>query len=372
MRQSFTTFVAIFCTGVSLVRAQGDNFTKNFNLYKNIANNVDFFASSRSDVAPFEKPIQEARRRLETFMGTDLSKGAIVICSSLEQKDALYERRILKMGYRWVITQLTAEANAQQRMAQIKAQAGGQLPPDAMERFQKRSSEMRSVMETRMVSSTVQRAAFAMLSTTLSPEKEFRASRLDDMGRSPLADWLDVGLTSYAAGSEAINYRYLKDHLEEAFPLEDLLSMSRPFVAPNAGGDGGGTQMRAGATGNGGDNGATQGPRQPGGGENHVGGARGGAPMAKDAQDRATFDAQAAAFFAFVLQKIGVEKSREVVQWNREGKLTREALIRPGYLGTDLDQVELDWQSWVKEQKSDGPPGTRTNAGPRGPGDSPD
>ena len=67
---------------------------------------------------------------------------------------------------------------------------------------------------------------------SLAKQKEFRSSRLDDTGRSPLTDWLDIGLAAYVSESANSNLKFLQDRMEEAFPLEDVLGMVRPFVVP--------------------------------------------------------------------------------------------------------------------------------------------
>ena len=77
--------------------------------------------------------------------------------------------------------------------------------------------------------------------------------------------------------------------------------------------------------------------------------------MPKDVQDRMTFDAQAALFFSYLVQKAGLEKTKELVQWNREGKPSREFLARAEVLGSDLEKIEHDWLEWVKQQKMEGP-----------------
>jgi len=367
--------LVLFSSGA---RGQTDSFAKNFNHYRNVATDIDFFAGNPSQLVPFQKPVRETRQRLENLLGRSLTRGAIIICSTLEQMDAQNDRRMLKAGYKWVVTQLTPEAMVQQERAQFKAQGGVQLPPDSMERPRGPVPEMTGIGDARMIDATMKRVAFAIVSTTLSPEKEFRSSRLDDMGRSPLPDWLDVGLTFYAAGPGTIDYRYLQDHLEEVFPLEDLLSMPRPFVAPTDAGMSGGPQFAVRIIGQGMARG--EGPTQNGsptqqaatagsGGDVAMGGLQLAGPMAKDVQDRLTFDSQAASFFSYLMEKIGADKVREVIEWNREGKLSREALVRPGYLGPDLDKAEEDWQAWVKGQKAGPTPGMRIISGARKPGD---
>jgi len=370
--------IIILCSGPRIAGAQTDSFTKNFKYYKDVATNIDVFASGSAGLEIFDKPVKEARQRLASFLGPGLAKGALIVCSTLEQKDSVNEVRMLKQGFQWILTVMTPEATSQQIIAQMKAQTGSQIPPGMLERIQNRPPEMKAAAEARLISSTLLRMGYAVISTTLAPEKQYRSSRLEDMGRSPLADWLDVGLASYAAGDAALNLRFLQEHLEEGFPLDDLLSMSRPFVAPtegNSGGTGGGTFIiRIGSDGGmgGGDSRGSEPPA--GAGSSAPGGVRfdgpampgmrgGGSNMPKDVQDRMIFDCQAAAFFKYAVERLGIEKTREAIQWNREGKLTRDALFRREYMGTDLDQVEKDWLEWVKNLKAEGPGGIRPKPG---------
>ncbi len=363
----------------SSVFSQTDNFTKNFKQFKEPINNIDFYSYSRSDIAPFEKPLQEALKKLAEFLDQELTKGAIVICTTAEQKDSVSEARLLKMGYRWVLIQLTPEAAAQQMMDQVKSQMGGKLPPGMLERIRNQPPEMKAAGIARLVASTVQRAAYAILTTTLNPAKEFRPTRLDDMGRSPLADWLDIGLASYAAGPESYNLRFLQGRLEEAFPLEDMLTMSRPFVPPvsgsGLGGDGGGVVIRRSESGGNGSPGGSQGgspapegaaPQMIVGGTGGGGERRGrdGASMPKDVQDRMTFDAQAASFFSYILQKLGTEKIKMMIRANLEKKETSELLAAKDMLGADWEKTEKEWQSWVREQKAAGPEVMRIQMAP--------
>ena len=76
------------------------------------------------------------------------------------------------------------------------------------------------------------------------------------------------------------------------------------------------------------------------------------------------FDAQAAALFSFLLEKVGPDKLREIVKSSREGKSPRETLSRVDLLGPDLEKAEQDWQTWIKAQKVAMPQGMRFVAGP--------
>lgn len=363
--------VPVWCVvavGLSIMSAsaqtQSDNFAKNFNSFKNPASGVDFYAGSKSDFVRFEKPIAEGRQRLSVFLGSDLAKGAVVICSTLAQRDSVSEARMLRLGYRWVLIELTPEANTQQILARIKAESGGEVPPAVLQRFQNPPPEMKAAGDARLVSSVVQRMAYATIMTTLAPDKPFRSSRIDDMARSPLPDWIDVGLASYAAGGPGFNLRFLKDHIEEAFPLEDVVTISRPFVAPAVGGGSGGQAvfMQASPGGAGGGGTRVEAPFPPPGGQAGAGGGGsrqrgGGMNLSKDVQDRMMFDAQASSFFSYLVAKAGLEKAREIVKQSREVKNSLEVLSQSGAVDKDFEKVEQDWQSWLKEQKTDGPPG---------------
>ena len=374
-------WIAVATVAMSMLspaaQPQNDNFIKNFNAYKNPSIGVDFYAGSKSDVIPFEKSVAEARQRLSVFLGDDLARGAVVICSTLAQKDSVSEAKMLRQGYRWALIELTPEATAQQILARIKAESGGEVPAAALKRFQNPSPEMKASGDARLVNSVVQRVAYATIMTTLAPDKPFRASRADDMARSPLPDWIDIGLASYAVGGPGFNLRFLKERLEEAFPLEDVLMMSRPFVAPSAAGGSGGQAvfMQAGPGGGGG--GAhvempfppAGGQATPGGQTSQGGGGNrqrsGGMSLSKDVQDRMMFDSEASSFFAYLVAKAGIEKTRGIVKLSLENKDSLDVLSQSGIVDKDFEKVEQDWQAWLKEQKTDGPPGnTRMTSGP--------
>jgi len=348
---------AVMIMSVAVARGQQapvqiDNFTKNFKLYKEIAVGIDFFSGRKTDVAPFEKAVKDARSRLATFLGDDLARGAVVICSSLEQRDSVSESRVLRMGYNWVLIELTPEASTQQMIARIKAQSNGEETAGRLERLLNRTPEMKAAGEARLVNSVVQRMGYAILTTTLAPDKPYRISRADDVGRSPLPDWIDVGIASHSAGGAGVNLRMLKDRLDEAFPLEDVFAMSRPFVAPGEGGGGGERMVFV----------MREGP--PGGGSGPPPGAQGGGQgrgpgmnLPKDVQDRMMFDAESSSFFAFVVEKAGLDKVKRLVEECRNGKRPEELLTQQEMLGRDLGKIEEDWRAWVKEQKVEGPPG---------------
>jgi hypothetical protein len=85
--------------------------------------------------------------------------------------------------------------------------------------------------------------------------------------------------------------------------------------------------------------------------------------MSKDVQDRMTFDGQAAAFFAYVMQKAGFDKLKALCQASREDKDIRQMLLQPDYFGPDMEKTETEWQAWVKAQKAE-PPGIIRITGP--------
>lgn len=366
------TLTTAFCLvlAVGSARSQSD-FTKSFKVFKAVAPGVDFFALARNEVTPFEKPVNEARKRLATFLGDDLAKGAIVICSNPAQRDTVTEIRLLRMGYKWALILMTPEATLAQRVAQFKAQ-GADIPPQIKE--QMTNPEMMASQMSRLVSNTVQRMCFSALTTTMAPEKEFRPSRYDEVGRSPLSDWIDIGLVAYAIG-EPMNLRNLQDRTDEAFPLEDVMSMSRPFVAPETQGGGGG--MRGGPGGNpgganrGGQGGVPPGASAAGGGGGQGGGAGRGAgggrgrEMPKEQVDRMLFDAQSSTFFFYLIQKLGTEKVKGLVQANKDGKISRDFVTSKDMLGAEFDTIEPDWQTWMKAQQA--PDSGPRNARPSGP-----
>ncbi len=63
------------------------------------------------------------------------------------------------------------------------------------------------------------------------------------------------------------------------------------------------------------------------------------------------FDGQATTFFSFLLEKIGIDKVKELVKQAQEGKESREYLSKPDVLGPDFGKIEEAWTAWVKAQK---------------------
>ena len=345
---------------------------KGLTSFKDVVSGVDFFAGNRRLVTPFEKPIAEAHQRLVSLLGPDLPKGAVFICSSLQQRDSVWEPRALKLGYKWLLISLTAEARTEETLARMKSQMGGEIPPEVLERIKSRTSDPQSAVTASTTRSMARDMALATLQASFAPERSFRVSRVDDVGRTPLPDWLDVGIASYAAGG-AENIAFLQQRIEEAFPLEDVLGMSRPFVAQSAGGGGGGGMTRIGGSPA---EGMPPGAALPaaGGVVQGGGGMRGGGgtrSLPKDQQDRMLFDGQASTFFNYLVEKLGLEKIKALIQFSSEGQESREWIIKPDVLGPEFDKIEGEWMAWIKMQKPASPEEIRVQSSPDRPNNPP-
>jgi hypothetical protein len=418
MIRSFIAAYLLFATlGAELGHAQQTGQLKNFASFKQLVTGVDFYASNRKAIAPYEKPVADAIAKLRDLFGGDLPKGAIFICSTLAQKDAVYEPQILKMGYSWSLTVITSEAKMQEMEARMKESMarmksmGESIPPDLLARMKNPPPGMMADAENQQVETTIKQISYAVIQTLLVKDLQYRSSRLDDMGKSPLPDWLDIGIASYVSGSKS-TIANLQQNLDQTFPFEDILTMARPFVSSSmGGGSGGGGSMRfGGGSGGGGmssggfggggfggggmppggsgggfgggmpsggfgggmpsgvfgggmppggfggsgmspSDGGTRGQGGFGGGSN--GGQRGGRPRVKqkDEQDRDLFDGQASTFFAYMIEKAGIEKVKELIRQAREGKESREYISKPEVFGPDFEKIEEDWAAWVKSLK---------------------
>jgi hypothetical protein len=249
IRSFFAAFILIATLGANLGNAQQAIQFKNFTSFKQLAPGVDFYASNRQAVAPYEKPASAAIAKLRDLFGVDLPKGAIFICSTLAQKDAVYEPRVIKAGYSWSLTVITADVKAQEMMARMKSMMGANMPADAMAQMKSMQSNMMADMEKQQVMTTIQQISYAVVQTLLVKDLQYRSSRLDDMGKSPLPDWLDIAIASYAADSKSSTV-YLQQNIDQTFPLEDILTMARPFVSSSQGG--GGSMRSGGGPGGGG------------------------------------------------------------------------------------------------------------------------
>jgi hypothetical protein len=395
--------VALLMTlNVAPVLAQESVSFKNFNSFKQVVPGVDFYASSRQEVTPYEKPVADVISRFKSLLGDDLPKGAIFICSSLAQKDSYYEPKVLKSGYSWSLMVTNSQVKMEEQLARMKSQMGNKISPELLERMKTRAPEMTAQAEKQTVTSTVQQMADAILQTYFNKDLQYKSSRLDDMGKSPLPDWLDIGITSYATGAIS-NLSFLQQHIDETFPIDDVLAMSRPFVVSSSDQGRGGGMGRGGngGFGNGGgmpDSGGFSGMPTggfsgmpaggfsgmpaggfggmpaggPGGqsgsrrsGENQSagrgmanfgsgGGQRGGTQrnIPKDEQDRMLFEGQSSAFFAYLVERVGIAKVKGLIKHVQDNNMSREYLTQADVLGNSYDKVEDDWAVWVKIQKS--------------------
>jgi hypothetical protein len=370
-----------FCS--TPVRAQQSVSFKNFNSFKQVVPGVDFYASNQQEVTPYEKPLADAILRLKSLLGENLPKGAIFICSTLAQKDSIYEPKVLKSGYGWTIITVTPQAKMQEQLERMKSQMGTQISPEMLDRIKSRMSDTASQST---ITSVVQQAAYAVIQTSMNKELQYRSSRVDDVGKSPLPDWLDIGIASYACGNMT-NLSYLQQHLDETFPMDDVLIMSRPFVASSTNDQGRGGGM---GRGNGGSNGGSfegmpsggftmpsggfggmptggfggqSGARRSGetqaagrgmGNFGSGGGQRGGMQrnLPKDEQDRMLFEGQSSAFFSYLVEKIGIAKVKDLIKHVQENSTSRDYLTQADVLGSSYDKVEDDWAAWVKIQQS--------------------
>lgn len=150
--------------------------------------------------------------------------------------------------------------------------------------------------------------------------------------------------------------------------------MARPFVASssqNGGGPGGGGGMgRMGGSSGGAPGGMPGfsgrgmggfGGGAMGGGMSGPGGSSGGMrggmqrTLPKDEQDRMLFDGQASTFFAYMLEKAGTDRMRELIKQVGEGKESRDYIAKPDVLGSDFAKIEADWAAWVKARKAEEP-----------------
>lgn len=365
IRLLLPVLILLTAFGANFANAQTVSF-KNFNSFQDIVPGVDFFASNRQLVAPYEAASTEAVAKLKTLLGDDLPKGAVFICSTLAQKDSLYEPVVIRRGYSWVIIADAPEFRMQEQLERLKAQIGDNIPPEILQRIKDMPRDMAAGMDQQAAGTMAKNIAFAVLQIMMNDENfQFRASRVDDVAKSPLQDWLDIGIGAYASGDrEAL--RYLQENIDMAFPFEDVLFMARPYVAQsntasNGGGGGGqgGVFIMGGAGGDMGQmpkmnsGGGGQGQRQGGAPKSKPDG--GGAPqqrtLSKDEQDRRLFDGQAIVFFDYIMEKFGIEKVRELIAYVNETKDESYFFVtRPDVLGREFSKIEADLNAWLMKQ----------------------
>ena len=92
-----------------------------------------------------------------------------------------------------------------------------------------RQSDMVASAEGRMVEETMRQIAYAVIQTTFAKDLRYRSSRLNDMSKSPLPDWLDIGIGSYVTGNDP-NLGYLQQNMEQTLPLsQETRNYSKRF-----------------------------------------------------------------------------------------------------------------------------------------------
>ena len=131
-------------------------------------------------------------------------------------------------------------------LARMKSQMGGEIPAEILDRMKNRPPEMMAECRKADGSSTVtQQIAYAVIQSMLDKDLQYRSSRLDDMGKSPLPDWLDIGIASYASGSNP-NVSFLQQNMDQTFPDRGR-TLHVPsicgFLISDQGGSGGGGGM---------------------------------------------------------------------------------------------------------------------------------
>ena len=349
--------VAVF--GANPANAQTVSF-KNFASFQNIVPGVDFFASNRQTVAPYESAAAEAVEKLKTLLGNDLPKGAIFICSNQTQIDSLYEPVVMRQGYSWVLVSTTPEVRIQAQMELMRSQMGDNIPDEIRQRINTMSRDLANV-DPQAVSDMARNIAFAVTQVMMNDNDEyfqFRSSRVEDVSKSPLQDWLDVAIGAYVSGDKS-SVRYLQENLDMMFPIEDVLFMSRPFVASTVinqvnqrsgggfpgGGDGQGMPKTMIGGGDGGGRGQGAPKAKPGGaGEGQQ------RTLSKDEQDRLLFDGQAISFFDYFMEKFGIEKVRDLIGFVSEKNESWDFVVRPDLLGRDFSKTETEWSEWLRKQ----------------------
>ncbi len=63
------------------------------------------------------------------------------------------------------------------------------------------------------------------------------------------------------------------------------------------------------------------------------------------------FDGQSSTFFAFLLQKVGIEKVKELIKAVQGGIEGRNFIARPDMLGDDFGKIEDEWIEFVETLK---------------------
>jgi hypothetical protein len=252
----------------------------------------------------------------------------------------------------------TAEVRIQAQMDALRSQIGDNIPEEIRQRMNNMSRDTASaaaaVVDRQAAVDMARNVAFAVIQTISDDETfNFRSSRVGDVGKSPLQDWLDIGIGAYASGDRS-PVNYLRENFEMSFPLEDVVFMSRPFVAARIlGGQqqqgGGNLAQMAKVFMGGGEGGAAK--SKPGGGQPKAKGGGGQQrELPKDEQDELLFDGQAISFFDFFMERFGVEKMRELIEFVLEGNESWDFLVQPHVLGRDFIRTETEWAEWLRSQ----------------------
>ena len=372
--------IPILALCVNSTQAQTVSF-KNFSSFPDIVPGVvDFFASDRETITPYVDMAKTSIERVKYLLGDDIPKGAIFICTNQAQVDSLYEPVVIRQGYSWVLISSTPQVRMRTQLDEMTARMGDNVPADILQRINTQLRDAAANVDSQTVSNMARNIVFAILQVITTDEYfQFRASRVDDVARSTLPDWLDIGIGSYVNGDKS-SIRYLQDNIDMIFPIDDVLFMTRPYVASTStGGSQGGDrqgiaqlfqqmggeemaqimQQMGGGQAKPGGGGQAKPSGGQGGGQAKTGGGQGGAPkskpdgggqqraLPKDEQDRLIFDGQSITFFDYFMEKFGVEKMRELIQFAREGNESWDFVARPDLMGRDFSKVETEWTEWV-------------------------
>jgi hypothetical protein len=68
------------------------------------------------------------------------------------------------------------------------------------------------------------------------------------------------------------------------------------------------------------------------------------------------FDNQAASIFAYLVEKAGIDKVKQLIALAGKGEDGFEFITGPDVMGPDLDKVEQEWVAWVKTRRPEGGP----------------
>ena len=63
------------------------------------------------------------------------------------------------------------------------------------------------------------------------------------------------------------------------------------------------------------------------------------------------FDGQSSTFFTFIIEKVGIEKVKDLIKAVQGGIEGRDVVARPDMLGDDFGKIEDEWIEFVENQK---------------------